>query len=283
MPTSSASSAVPWPPSVYLVGAGPGDPELLTRKALRCIRLATVLLVDDLVNASCLRYARKTCRIVHVGKRGGCKSTPQAFITRLMIREARRGECVVRLKGGDPLVFGRAGEEIAALRAAGLTVEIVPGITAASAAAAGIGASLTHRDFAPGVAFVTGHRQNGASPVCWTDMARCGLTLAIYMGLGEASRIQSELLNGGMAPATPVVLVEAASTPAERRVTTTLDALLPTLRSAAMASPCIMLIGTVFGAAAPMPCVLDMAKSNLRLSEPPRCFEQSPTLKRRQP
>ncbi|WP_298293095.1 uroporphyrinogen-III C-methyltransferase [Thiomonas sp.] len=233
-------------PTVHLVGAGPGDPDLLTRKAVRCLRQADVILVDDLVSDACLRFARSGCRIVRVGKRGGCKSTPQSFIIRLMIHEARRGECVVRLKGGDPLVFGRAGEEISALRAAGLTVEIVPGITAASAAAATVGASLTHRDLSPGVAFVTGHRQAGASSVRWSEIARSGLTIAVYMGLSEASRLQSDLLCSGLAPTTPLVLVEAASTPVERRVATTIGALLDTLNAVGMTSPCVMLIGAVF-------------------------------------
>ncbi|MHB9052096.1 MAG: uroporphyrinogen-III C-methyltransferase, partial [Thiomonas delicata] len=133
------------PTTVHLVGAGPGDPELLTLKAVRVLQQATVALVDDLVNPACLAHLPPACRVVAVGKRGGCASTPQAFIERLMVAEAQRGERVVRLKGGDPLVFGRAGEEIAALRAAGLHVEVVPGITAGIAAAAAACTSLTHR------------------------------------------------------------------------------------------------------------------------------------------
>ena len=153
MTTTSTSS----PGRVTLVGAGPGDPELLTLKAVRAIRAATVLLVDDLVNEAVLRYARKSARIVHVGKRGGCASTPQAFIEKLMAAEALKGERVVRLKGGDPFVFGRGGEEADHLRAHGLQVDVVNGITSGLAAATALGVPLTHRDHAHGVIFVTGH------------------------------------------------------------------------------------------------------------------------------
>jgi len=142
-----------------LVGAGPGDPDLLTIKAVKALRRATVVLVDDLVDRRVLRWTRRAARIVEVGKRGGCSSTPQAFIEKLMAREALRGERVVRLKGGDPLVFGRAGEEIAALTAAGIAVEVINGITSGLAAASDLGISLTHRDCAKGVMFITGHRR----------------------------------------------------------------------------------------------------------------------------
>lgn len=241
-PSSCARSQ---PSTVYLVGAGPGDPELLTRKALRCIRNATVLLVDDLVSEACLRYARRSCRIVPVGKRGGCRSTSQAFIERLMIHEAQRGERVVRLKGGDPLIFGRAGEEIEALRAAGLAVEVVPGITAASAAAAAAGVSLTDRRLAPGVAFVTGHRQSAAQTQAWVALIQSGLTLAVYMGATEAPQIRQALIEGGMTPHTPVVMVQAASTAAERRICTRLDTLCDPLADGQIAAPCLILIGAV--------------------------------------
>ena len=183
---------------VHLVGAGPGDPELLTLKAVRAIRQATVLLVDDLVGEGVLRYARRSARIVHVGKRGGCASTPQAFIERLMVAEARRGERVVRLKGGDPFVFGRGGEEAARLRAAGIEVEVVNGITAGLAAATSIGVPLTHRDHAHGVVFVTGHARRDAAgaAIDWPTLAAAaaqGLTLVIYMGIATVEALQSGL------------------------------------------------------------------------------------------
>lgn len=240
MPTCSEVSPI----TVHLVGAGPGDPELLTLKAVRVLRQATVALVDDLANPGCLAHLAADCRIIPVGKRGGCASTPQAFIERLMVNEALRGERVVRLKGGDPLVFGRAGEEIAALRAAGLQVEVVPGITAGIAAAAAVGVSLTHRQHAPGVALVTGHRQPGNSAQRWDALAQSGLTLVIYMGVAEAPSIESGLMQGGLPSDTPVLLVQDVSSAQERRVATRLDALCSTLATERFGSPCVMLIGT---------------------------------------
>ena len=156
--------------SVTLVGAGPGDPELLTIKAVRAIRRATVLLVDDLVGDGVLRYARKSARVVHVGKRGGCASTPQTFIEKLMIAEAQRGEHVVRLKGGDPFVFGRGGEEVEHLRAAGVDVSVVNGITAGLAATAALGVPWTHRDHAHGVMLITGHAREGGQAPHWPTL-----------------------------------------------------------------------------------------------------------------
>ena len=237
----SPSAAAAWP--VYLVGAGPGDPELLTLKAVGVLRQATVALVDDLVNPGCLRHLADACRVVSVGKRGGCASTPQAFIERLLVAEALRGERVVRLKGGDPLVFGRAGEEIAALRAAGIAVEVVPGITAGVAAAASAGVSLTHRNHAPGVAFVTGHRQPGGEAPRWDVLAQSGLTLVVYMGMAEAHNIRSGLLAGGLAGDTPVLLVHAASSAGERRVATRLCDLQTAIAAEHLGSPCVMIIG----------------------------------------
>ncbi len=140
-----------------LVGAGPGDPELLTLKAVKAIQAATVLLVDDLVNEAILQHASPSARIVYVGKRGGCKSTPQAFIEKLMINAVQDGETVVRLKGGDPFIFGRGGEEVEHLRALGIEVNVINGITSGLAAISSLGAPLTHREHAHGVVFVTGH------------------------------------------------------------------------------------------------------------------------------
>lgn len=240
---------IPRPPRVLLVGAGPGDPELLTIKAVRAIRQATVILVDDLVACACLRLARRSCRVVQVGKRGGCASTPQAFIERLMVAEALRGERVVRLKGGDPSVFGRGGEEIAYLRAAGIDVEVVPGITAGVAAAAAAATSLTHRDHSHGVALVTGHTA-ADDPVDWGALARSRMTLVIYMGVAAAATIRHELLAAGLSPRTPALLMHAVATPAQRRVDSTLDTLELDLHAAALASPCVMIIGDALGAAA---------------------------------
>jgi uroporphyrin-III C-methyltransferase len=149
--------------TVSLVGAGPGDPELLTIKAAKAIAAATVLLVDDLVSPAIVALAPPGARVIHVGKRGGCKSTPQAFIEKLMVMAAREGETVVRLKGGDPFIFGRGGEEVEHLRAQGITVQVINGITAGLAGITSLGAPLTHREHAHGVLFITGHVRPGDS------------------------------------------------------------------------------------------------------------------------
>ncbi len=233
--------------AVTLVGAGPGDPELLTLKAVRALRRATVVLVDDLVNEGVLRYVRASARIVNVGKRGGCASTPQAFIEKLMIAEARRGERVVRLKGGDPFVFGRGGEECAALRAAGIDVEVINGLTAGIAAPAAIGIPVTDRRFTQGVALVTGHG-SGHEPD-WAALARSGLTLVIYMGVSRVERLVDALVRGGLCADTPAAAVSAAHTPQQRHALCTLATLAPTLAHRQLASPAILIVGDVVQAA----------------------------------
>jgi uroporphyrin-III C-methyltransferase len=237
---------------VSLVGAGPGDPELLTLKAVRAIRSATVLLVDDLAGDGVLRYARKSARVVHVGKRGGCASTPQEFIERLMIAEARRGERVVRLKGGDPFVFGRGGEEAEHLRAAGIEVRIVNGITAGLAAATALGVPWTHREHARGVMLVTGHAREGGEAPHWPTLgaaAAQGLTLVIYMGVAQLESIAAGL-GRSLAPHTPAALVCSASTPAERCWLTTLGRVAAEARREGLGSPAMLIIGDVLRGAA---------------------------------
>jgi uroporphyrin-III C-methyltransferase len=237
-------------PTVHLVGAGPGDPELLTVKAIRAIRQATVLLVDDLVGDGVLRYARRSARIVHVGKRGGCASTPQAFIERLMAAEALAGERVVRLKGGDPFVFGRGGEEAAHLRALGLQVEVVNGITAGLAAATSIGVPLTHREHAHGVIFVTGHARGDGAALDWPALARAaaqGLTLVIYMGIATIDALQAGLLEG-LDGATPVAIVQHASLPQQRDARCALADLARTVAREGLGSPAIVIVGDVAAA-----------------------------------
>lgn len=231
-----------------LVGAGPGDAELLTLKAARAIAQATLLLVDDLVGEEVLAHASPQARIVHVGKRGGCRSTPQDFIERMMISAAQAGEQVVRLKGGDPFIFGRGGEEVEHLRAAGIEVEVIPGITAALGAAAALGMPLTHREHAHGVIFLTGHARAGEAEQDWAQLARTAqaarLTLVIYMGVSGAARIQSELLQG-LPPDTPVALVQQASLPQQRQALTTLQRLHATLQQEELGSPCVIIVGDV--------------------------------------
>ena len=233
-----------------LVGAGPGDPELLTLKAVRAIQAATVLFVDDLVNDEILGYARPDARIVHVGKRGGCKSTPQAFIEKLMIMAVREGETVVRLKGGDPFIFGRGGEEIEHLLDAGIACSVVNGITAGLAGLTSLNVPLTHRDHAQGVVFITGHAKAGAAdrPTDWQALARTAhdarLTLVVYMGISGAEPIQSGLMRG-MPGSTPVAVIQNASLPSQRHVVTTLACLSSSIAEAGLASPSVIVVGDV--------------------------------------
>ncbi|MCC2633699.1 MAG: uroporphyrinogen-III C-methyltransferase [Ramlibacter sp.] len=233
---------------VTLVGAGPGDPELLTLKALKAIQGATLLLVDDLVSREVVAHAPKTARVVYVGKRGGCKSTPQAFIEKLMLMAAREGESVVRLKGGDPFIFGRGGEEVEHLRAAGVHVEIINGITSGLAAATSLGVPLTHRKHAQGVIFLTGHAQKDADAPDWKSLAATArdarLTLVIYMGVSTAARIQQDLLTG-LPAATPVAVVQRASLPDQRHAVTTLGELAATIEREGLASPSVIVVGDV--------------------------------------
>ncbi|HZY19594.1 MAG TPA: uroporphyrinogen-III C-methyltransferase [Ramlibacter sp.] len=233
---------------VILVGAGPGDPELLTLKAAKAIRAATVVLVDDLVSPEVVGLADPAARIVHVGKRGGCKSTPQAFIERMMVLAAREGERVVRLKGGDPFIFGRGGEEVEHLRAAGIHVEVINGITSGLAAVTSLGVPLTHREHAQGVVFVTGHAQKGGEAPDWHALAQAAhqarLTLVIYMGVSGARHIQDQLLSA-LPAATPVAIVQRASLPGQRHAVTTLGDLADTIAREQLASPSVIVVGDV--------------------------------------
>ena len=233
---------------VTLVGAGPGDPELLTLKALKAIQRATVLFVDDLVSDDIVAFASPGARIVHVGKRGGCKSTPQAFIEKLMLIAAREGENVVRLKGGDPFIFGRGGEEVEHLRGAGIEVEVVNGITSGLAAATSLGVALTHRLHAQGVVFITGHVRPGDAGTDWQALAATAhsarLTLVIYMGVAGSQRIQEQLLQG-LPASTPVAIIQNASLPTQRHSVTTLAAMRATIEQHQLQSPSVIVVGDV--------------------------------------
>jgi uroporphyrin-III C-methyltransferase len=236
-----------------LVGAGPGDPELLTIKALKAIRQATVLLVDDLVSDAIVALAEPGARVLRVGKRGGCKSTPQAFIERLMILAVGEGENVVRLKGGDPFIFGRGGEEVERLRHAGIPVDVVNGITAGLAAVTCLRVPLTHRRHAHGVAFVTGHAQPGQDEIDWRSLAVTArdarLTLVIYMGMRSVARIQQELLTA-LPAATAVAVIQDASLPSQRHLAGTLGDLAQAIERSKMGSPSIIVIGDVMAGVA---------------------------------
>lgn len=230
---------------VWLVGAGPGDPDLLTIKATKAIALGEVIFIDDLVNRAVLAYAQPSARVVGVGKRGGCRSTSQAIIERLMLREARAGLTVVRLKGGDPCVFGRGGEEQATLLRAGIEVEIVNGITAGIAAPTAFGIPVTHRQAAPGVIFVTGHTRGKSAAPNWAALAATGLPLVIYMGVACVREIAAQLLAAGLAPVTPVAAISYATTPRETAEISTLQVLQSDGLPSTLRSPAIIVIGEV--------------------------------------
>ncbi|WP_353133713.1 uroporphyrinogen-III C-methyltransferase [Limnohabitans sp.] len=237
-------------PHVTLVGAGPGDPELLTLKAVKAIASATVLLVDDLVGDAITAHASHTARIIHVGKRGGCKSTPQAFIEKLMAQEALAGETVVRLKGGDPFIFGRGGEEVEHLQAQGIAVTIINGITSGLAGVSSLGIPLTHRQHAHGVVFITGHAKQGAADsVDWVALGKTAqqakLTLVIYMGVSGAAHLQQALLQS-MRPHTPVAVIHQISLPDQRHVVCELQQLHDTILREALTSPSVIVVGDVF-------------------------------------
>jgi len=228
---------------VWLVGAGPGDPDLLTRKAEWLMRAATVIFYDALVGPGVLGLTDPATRLVPVGKRSGRHSKDQASIDRLIVDAALAGERVVRLKGGDPAIFGRATEELEACRAAGVPVAICPGVTAASAAAASLGASLTLRGLARKLVFVTAHARAGEDlDLDWQALADPEATLAIYMGKAAAGKVSSNLIARGLLPETPVAIVESASLPDEKYVTTRLD-LLPIAARSLGNGPALLLIG----------------------------------------
>ncbi|MBA1202121.1 uroporphyrinogen-III C-methyltransferase [Pseudomonas capeferrum] len=241
---------------VWLVGAGPGDPELLTLKALRALREAQVVLIDDLVNPAILEHCPQA-RIIPVGKRGGCRSTPQAFIQRLMLRHARQGRCVARLKGGDPCIFGRGGEEALWLQEQGVEVEIVNGITAGLAGATQCGIPLTLRGISRGVTLVTAHTQDD-SELNWGGLVEGGTTLVLYMGVARLDTIRRGLLEAGMPSGTPVAMIENASLPQQRECRSQLQRMEEDARAFGLRSPAILVIGDVVGAATPASLELRM-------------------------
>jgi len=236
---------------VWLVGAGPGDPELLTLKAVRALREADVVMIDDLVNQAVLEHCPQA-RVIAVGKRGGCRSTPQAFIHRLMLRYARQGKCVVRLKGGDPCIFGRGGEEAQWLRERQVEVELVNGITAGLAGATQCDISLTLRGVARGVTLVTAHTQDD-SELNWSALAQGGTTLVIYMGVAKLGDIRQQLMTAGMPADTPVAMIENASLPHQRECRSSLTAMQEDAYSFQLKSPAILVIGAVAACASVEP------------------------------
>ena len=253
------------PGSVWLVGAGPGDPDLLTRKAERLIRTASVVFHDALVGQGVLDLVPGHVRLVPVGKRSGRHSKDQKTIDALIVEAALAGERVVRLKGGDPAIFARAAEEQAACRAAGVAVRICPGVTAASAAAAELGTSLTLRGFARKLTFVTAHARAGEElDLDWQALADPQATLAIYMGKAAAATVAARLVEAGLAGETPVAMVENASLEGARSFTTRLDLLPIAARTALGDGPAIILVGSALadaGAILPAPSAEKQAVS----------------------
>jgi uroporphyrin-III C-methyltransferase len=227
---------------VWLVGAGPGDPELLTLKALKALQAAEVVVHDGLVSDEILDLAPANARRISVAKRKSRHSYSQDEINRMLVAFARDGLTVVRLKGGDPFMFGRGGEELEAARAAGLAVRVVPGVTAALAAGASAGAPLTHRGAAQAVTFVTGHAAKGGEPdLDWQALAKANQTVVVYMGLSMAAPIAARLMAAGRAGSTPALIVENASRADERRLTTTLAGLAEA--ASELKGPALLIVG----------------------------------------
>jgi uroporphyrin-III C-methyltransferase/precorrin-2 dehydrogenase/sirohydrochlorin ferrochelatase len=246
-----ANDTAPGGGRVTLVGAGPGDAELLTVKAMRALQSADVILFDDLVSDDVLELARREAKRMLVGKRGKRQSCKQDDINALMIKLSRQGKHVVRLKSGDPMIFGRAGEEIAQLESAGIAVDVVPGITAALAMASAFGASLTHRDYAHSLRFVTGHSRNGELPadLDWRGLADPQTTTMFYMGGRTSSAIAQRLIDEGLSPGTPVAVVSAVSRREEARWFGTLAQLGAAQASIDLTQPVLIGVGRALAAA----------------------------------
>jgi uroporphyrinogen III methyltransferase/synthase len=235
------------PATVYLVGAGPGDPELITVKARRVLAEADAVVYDHLVDPALLELTRPGCERVYAGKTGGQVCRPQCEIDGTLVRLALEGKTVVRLKGGDPLVFGRGGEEASALAAAGIPFEIVPGVTAALAAAAYAGIPLTHRQHSSAVVFLTGHEDPSKpdTAIRWEDYARLNATLCVYMGVRNLALITRRLEAGGLGASTPAAIVESATTQAHRRILGTLGTIAALAAREKVRAPAMLIIGEV--------------------------------------
>ncbi|MBL9189356.1 MAG: uroporphyrinogen-III C-methyltransferase [Opitutaceae bacterium] len=239
------------PGKVFLVGAGPGDVELLTMKAARLIRAAGAIVHDHLVSREILALARPEAELVFVGKKGGGFCCPQRDIEGTLIRLAHEGKNVVRLKGGDPFIFGRGGEEAEALATAGIAFEIVPGVTSALAAAAYAGIPLTHRAHSSAVVFLTGHEDPNKpdTAIRWEDYGRIGATLCLYMGMKNLETITRRLQAGGLVAETPAAVIQSATTGEHRQLVTTVGRIAIESEHAGFGAPAIVVIGEVAGLA----------------------------------
>ena len=231
---------------VYLVGAGPGDPDLLTLKGKKCLEQAHAIFYDQLVSDELLKHAAESAELIYVGKQGGKHCADQRAIEELLVRKAREGKTVVRLKGGDPFVFGRGGEEAAALKRAGIPYEIVPGVSSAIAAPAYAGIPVTHRSCASSVAIVTGHEAlNNRGQVKWDKLARSVDTLVILMGLRNLRKIMHRLLEGGCEPHRPVALIHCATQPSQKSLLGTVQTIADLADQAKFQSPTVIVVGEV--------------------------------------
>ncbi len=252
---AGASPSVPQRPgTIYLVGAGPGDPELLTLKAHRLLRQCDALVYDSLVPQAFLDLVPAGCELHFVGKRRGHHSVPQPSTNAVLVELASRHGTIVRLKGGDPFLFGRGGEEAAHLAARGIPVQVVPGVTAGIAAPAYAGIPITHRKAGSSVTFVTGHEEidKGRPGVDWRGLARCSDGLVIYMGLHNLARIVAELLAGGLAAATPAAVIQQGTVRGQRQLVATLADLAERVAAEGFASPSIVVIGEVVNQRVPL-------------------------------
>lgn len=233
---------------VYLVGAGPGDPELMTLKGHRLLRTCDAVVYDYLITAALLDWVPPDCERHYVGKRAGLHALPQEEIEVLLVRLAREGKVVVRLKGGDPFIFGRGGEEALTLRKNGIAYEVVPAVTAALGCAAYVGVPLTHRSHSSSVTFISGHEQPGKETslaIDWAAHARSGSTLVLYMAMGRLDEICNQLIAAGMAAGTPVCVVEWGTTPRQRSVSGRLDDIVWRVSEAGIGAPSVVIIGQV--------------------------------------
>jgi len=238
-------SRTPQPGTVYLVGAGPGDPELLTLRAARLLRAAEVIVYDNLVSPAVLDLANPAAERIYAGKERGNHALPQEQINVLLVQQAQRNRIVLRLKGGDPYVFGRGGEEVLTLADYGVPFEVVPGVTAAAGVAAYAGIPLTHRGYASACVFAAGYLKDGSIDLDWQGLARPGQTVVIYMGLHGLSTLTAKLIAHGLAPETPAAIVQQGTTPQQRVVTGTLATLPALAESARLKPPTLIIVGQV--------------------------------------
>jgi uroporphyrin-III C-methyltransferase len=229
---------------VYLVGAGPGDPELLTLKGRRCLESADVVVYDALVDKRLLEWVRPGADAIYAGKREGHHSRPQEEINAILIMHARAGRVVTRLKGGDPFLFGRGGEEAAALAEAGVLFEVVPGVSAGLAVPAYAGIPLTHRDFGPDVTFVTGHEGAQSARVRW-DLLAGASTVVFFMGLSNLERIVRRLVGAGRDRAAPVAVISFGTTDRQETVTGTLDTIVDAVARRGIGPPALVVVGEI--------------------------------------